>query len=77
MVQKNKIHTNSFGTIKNKEREIRRSRYASDTSITVSRMALVRVLRLNVIWMVYLAKPVKDATGDASREKKSQAFTCW
>ena len=39
-------------------------------SITVSRMALVRVLRLNVIWMVYLAKPVKNATGDASREKK-------
>lgn len=43
-------------------------------SITVSRMALVRVLRLNVIWMVYLAKPVKDATGDASREKKGQAL---
>lgn len=36
-----------------------------------SRVALERYLK------VYLAKPVKDATGDASREKKSQAFTCW
>lgn len=36
-----------------------------------SRVALERYLN------VYLAKPVKDATGDASREKKGQAFTCW
>lgn len=50
---------------------------ASDTSITVFRMVLVRVLRLNVICMACLAKPIKDATGIASREKKSQAFTCW
>lgn len=36
-----------------------------------SRVALERYLN------GLLAKPVKDATGDASREKKGQAFTRW
>ncbi|MGN9540036.1 DUF2002 family protein, partial [Escherichia coli] len=36
-----------------------------------SRVALERYFE----WFIWL-KPVKDATGDASREKKGQAFTC-